>query len=136
MAQAVRVNSLRRMHQARGRTFGSSALRSARKRPETEPRPLVVRHPQVVTTAISKLTADRGDVLLVYARGNKLETIKPGDTLHVVAVGPKGMENVIRPGSDVSVVAEEGPAEAVTCVNRLSSHDCACTGSQVAHCIV
>ncbi len=47
-----------------------------------------------------------GDVLLVDGRGHTFKPIEPGDALHVVAVGPKGVEHLIGTGGNVAVVAD------------------------------
>src|SRR5256714_10511502 len=64
----------------------------------------------------------RDDVLLVDRRRGEFETVEPGHVLHVVAVGPEGMRNVIGAGGDVSIIAEEASTESVTGVDVLHSH--------------
>jgi hypothetical protein len=70
-----------------------------------------------------------GDVLLVDPRRHELDSIEPGDVLHVVAVGPKSVEGIVGTGSDISVVAEEASAEPIARVNWLSCDDGTRAGS-------
>ena len=51
-------------------------------------------------------------------RRHELEPIEPSDALHVVAVGPKGVEHFVGTGSYIGVVAEEASTEPVARVDR------------------
>src|SRR5215471_2997904 len=75
-----------------------------------------------VVRRISEIPAAGDDVLLVNQCRHKLEPVKPHHSLLVVAVGPKGVENIVGAGGNVGVIAEEASTEAVTCVDMLSVH--------------
>src|SRR5204863_3144161 len=70
----------------------------------------------------SEVTAACDDVLLVNQCRHELEPVKPHHSLLVVAVGPKGVENIVGAGGNVGVITEKGATEAITCVDVLSVH--------------
>ena len=55
-------------------------------------------------------------------RRGEFETVEPSHVLHLVAVGPEGMQNVVGAGSHVGVITEEAAAEAIPGVDALSGH--------------
>ena len=55
-------------------------------------------------------------------RRHELEPVKPHHSLHVVAVGPKGVEHIVGASGDVGIIAEEASTEAVERVDELSVH--------------
>ena len=75
-----------------------------------------------VLRRLSEIAAACDDVLLVNGRRHELETVPPHHVLDIIRVRPEGVEKVVRAGGDVSVIAEEGSTEAVTCVDVLSGH--------------
>src|SRR5881394_3531282 len=78
-----------------------------------------------VGPVMKKLGArSRHDVLLVDRRRYELESVEPLHVLHVVAVGPEGVRNVVRAGGHASTKAVAG-------VDVLSGHDVG-TAAQVA----
>src|SRR5215831_7893547 len=75
-----------------------------------------------VLRRVSEIAAAGDDVLLVNRCRHKLGTVPPHHSLYVVAVSPKGVENIVGAGGNVSVIAEEASTEAVTRVDVLSVH--------------
>src|SRR5262245_19585662 len=84
---------------------------------------------------VSETPAACDDVLLVNQCRHELEPVKPHHGLHVVAVGPKGVENTVGAGGNVGIIAEEASTEAVTRVDELSVHGI-CAPAQVADDVV
>ena len=70
--------------------------------------------------SVSEVPATCDDVLLMNQCRHELHPVKPLHSLLVVAVGPKGVENIVGAGRNVGVIAEEASTEAVTRVDVLS----------------
>src|SRR5215831_6526951 len=75
-----------------------------------------------VLRRVSEIAAAGDDVLLVNQCRHELGTVPPHHSLCVVAVSPKGVENIVRASGDIGIIAKEATAEAVTCVDVLSVH--------------
>lgn len=76
------------------------------------------------------------DVLLMYGRRHELVTVPPCDVLHVVGVGPEGMENVVRTYRDVGVVADEPTAELIASVDWMGRYKVARPSRQISHRVI
>ena len=73
-----------------------------------------------VLRRVLEIAAAGDDVLLVNQCRHELGTVPPHHSLYVVAVSPKGVENIVRASGDIGIIAKEATAEAVTCVDVLS----------------
>jgi len=61
---------------------------------------------------VSEIPAAGDDVLLVNQCRHELEPVKPHHSLLFVAVGPKGVENIVGACGNVGVIVEKGSTEA------------------------
>jgi len=65
----------------------------------------------------------------------EFQPVPPHYVLHVVSVGPEGVEDPIRAGRHIGVITKEPATEATTCVDVLSAHG-VCARAQVADDVV
>jgi hypothetical protein len=87
------------------------------------PRSTIRTGPTLLSARSSKTRGPSDDVLLVDRRWYELEPVKPHHVLHVVAVGPEGVEVAGRCGRHVGVIPKEAAVEPVAGVDGMRAYD-------------